>query len=88
MLARFSDSVTLSGGRTVAVQPLTQIVWSIVACVTAGLIAPGVHEGSGCEKTPEPLAWQEPGAGWGCTTLPLAVDGTRATPRRARLAGA
>jgi hypothetical protein len=31
MLAPFSDSVMLSGERTVAVQPLTQIVWSMVA---------------------------------------------------------
>jgi hypothetical protein len=49
MLACFSGSVMLSDGRTVAVHPLTQIVWSIVACVTAGLIAPGVHAWSGSE---------------------------------------
>jgi hypothetical protein len=49
MLALFSDAVMLSDGRTVAVHPLTQIVWPIVACETAGLIAPGVHEGSGRE---------------------------------------
>ena len=46
MLATFSCSVTLSGGRTVLVQPDTQIVLPIVACVTAGLSAPGVHVGS------------------------------------------
>ncbi len=64
MLAPFSASVTLSGERTVAVQPLTQIVGPIVACVTAGLMAPGVQEGSGPAYSPEPRMWQEPGAGW------------------------
>ena len=49
MLAAFSCSVTLSGGRTVDVQPSTQIVRSIVAWVTAGLSAPGVQVGSGRE---------------------------------------
>ena len=49
MLAAFSGSVMLSGGRTVAVQPSTQIVRSIVAWVTAGLRAPGVQVGSGRE---------------------------------------
>jgi len=33
---RFRLSVLLSGGRTVAVQPETQMVWSIVDWVTAG----------------------------------------------------
>ena len=49
MLAAFSCSVMLSGGRTVAVQPSAQIVRSIVACLTAGLSAPGVQAGSGRE---------------------------------------
>jgi hypothetical protein len=46
MLASFSRSVTLSDRRTVSVQPLTQIVFSIVACVTTGFSAPGVQVGS------------------------------------------
>jgi hypothetical protein len=70
MLARFSSRVTLSGGRTVDVQPLTQIDRSIVACVTAGLSAPGVHVGSGAEYSPWPRAWHEPGAG--CDWMMLA----------------
>ena len=49
MLAAFSCSVMLSAGRTVAVQPSTQIVWSIVVRVTAGLREPGVQVGSGRE---------------------------------------
>jgi hypothetical protein len=49
MLALFSGPVMLSDGRTVAVHPLTQIVWPMVACETAGLSAPGVHDGSGRE---------------------------------------
>jgi hypothetical protein len=47
MLATFSCSVIPSGGRTVLVQPLTQIVRSIVDWVTAGSSEPGVHAGSG-----------------------------------------
>src|SRR4051812_50192571 len=35
------------GGRTVAVQPETQMVLSMVDGVTSGLVAPGVHEESG-----------------------------------------
>lgn len=58
MLARFSASVTGSGGRTVEVQPDTQIVRSIVAGVTAGLRAPGVQRGSGRVYSPRPGAWQ------------------------------
>jgi hypothetical protein len=49
MLAAFSGSVMLSTGRTVEVQPAAQIVWSIVACVTAAFSAPGVHAESGRE---------------------------------------
>jgi hypothetical protein len=49
MLLSFSCSVTLSEGRTVSVQPETQIVLLIVAGVTAGFRAPGVQEGSGSE---------------------------------------
>jgi hypothetical protein len=49
MLAVFSGSVLLSGGRTVAVQPSTQIVRPVVVCVTAGLSALGVQVGSGRE---------------------------------------
>ena len=40
-------SVMLSDGRTVSVQPLTQIVCVMVACVTVGFSDPGVHPGSG-----------------------------------------
>jgi hypothetical protein len=49
MLASFSRAVIDSGGRTVDVQPARQIVASIVARVTAGLSAPGVHRPSGLE---------------------------------------
>jgi hypothetical protein len=49
MLATFSFSVTLWDGRTDALYPLTQIVRPMVAWVTAGLSAPGVHRGSGSE---------------------------------------
>jgi hypothetical protein len=51
-----------------------QIVAPIVACVTAGLSAPGEHDGSGSENLPAPVAWQEPGSGWGWTTLELARE--------------
>jgi hypothetical protein len=45
----------------VAVQPDTQIVELIVASVTSGLVAPGVHDGSGNgRKRVEHVAW-------GCT---------------------
>ena len=74
MLAVFSCSVMLSGGRTVDVQPRTQIVRSIVVWVTAGLSAPGVQAGSGREDRPLPIAWQEAGAGWDCTMSLLAVE--------------
>jgi len=74
MLANFSGSVMLSGGRTVSVQPSTQIVRSIVAGVTAGLSAPGVQAGSGREYSPEPIAWQEPALSCGCTTSSAAVE--------------
>lgn len=50
------------------------MVEPIVACVTAGLSAPGEHDGSGSENVPEPVAWQEPGSGWGWTTLGLARE--------------
>jgi hypothetical protein len=49
MLDAFSGSVIVSDGRTVSVQPSTQIVRPIVAWVTAGLSAPGVQAGSGRE---------------------------------------
>jgi hypothetical protein len=49
MLARFSGSVILSGGRTVEVHPDLQIVRPTVACVTCGFNAPGVQRGSGRE---------------------------------------
>jgi len=49
MLASFSGSVTDTGGRTVEVQPLRQIVEPIVAWVTAGFTAPGVQRRSGVE---------------------------------------
>src|ERR1700704_5651879 len=51
-----------------------QIVEPIVACVTAGLSAPGEHDGSGSENLPEPVAWQEPGSGWGWTSVELACE--------------
>ena len=38
-----------AGGRTVRVQPRTQVVVPTVACVTAGLSAPGVRAGSGTD---------------------------------------
>ena len=50
MLANFSGSVMDSGGRTVVVQPLWQIVEPIVDCVTAGLSAPGVQLEDGLER--------------------------------------
>jgi hypothetical protein len=74
MLASFSGSVTPTGGRTVAVHPDTQIVRSIVDCVTAGSRAPGVQRGSGREYGPEPIAWHEPAAGWRWTTALEAVE--------------
>jgi hypothetical protein len=87
MLANFSGSVTLSEGRTVDVHPLLQIVSSIVDCVTAGFNAPGVHLGSGSEYGPDPFAWQEPGAGCGWITSPLALDTTRARATERCFAG-
>jgi hypothetical protein len=74
MLASFSGSVMLSGGRTVDVHPLRQIVRPIVAWVTRGFSAPGVHRGSGLEYSPEPTAWHDPGGGCGCTTWLLALE--------------
>jgi hypothetical protein len=63
MLAAFSRSVMLSGGRTVEVQLGLQIVRAMVAWVTRGFSAPGVQWGSGREERPEPIAWHDPGAG-------------------------
>lgn len=80
MLAAFSRSVILTEGRTVAVQPELQIVRPIVACVTVGFSAPGVQRGSGRENRPLPIAWHEPAAGWGWTTLLLAVEKTSDPP--------
>src|ERR1700761_5053037 len=79
MLAAFSGSVMSSAGRTVAVQPLMQMVRWIVAWVTCGFSAPGVHAGSGREYKPEPIWWQEPGAGWGCTTSFATAETRRTT---------
>jgi hypothetical protein len=59
-----------------------QIVEPIVACVTAGLSAPGEHDGSGSENLPDPFAWHEPGSGWGWTTVELACE-TGSEARRA-----
>src|SRR5277367_4537004 len=73
MLRPFSALVIRSGGRTVVVQPRVQIVWSMVADVTAGFRAPGVQRGSGSEKRPVPRAWQEPGGGCGWTVVAEAV---------------
>lgn len=47
MLATFSRSVTLVEGRMLLEYPARQIVWRIVAWVTAGLSAPGVQLASG-----------------------------------------
>jgi hypothetical protein len=55
MLASFSGSVTETRGLTVEVQPERQIVVSMVACVTAGLSAPGVQRASGRAKAPRPM---------------------------------
>jgi hypothetical protein len=74
MLANFSGSVMPSGGRTVEVHPLRQIVRPIVACVTCGFNVPGVHRGSGLEYSPEPIAWQDPADGCRCSRLLLAVE--------------
>ena len=43
-----------------SVQPSRQMVWSTLAWVTAGLMAPGVQVGSGSTSRPLPRAWQEP----------------------------
>ena len=40
-------SVTVTGGRTVAVYPARQMVLPMVSWVTAGFVAPGVQCGSG-----------------------------------------
>jgi hypothetical protein len=56
MLASFSGSVILDDGRMLVVYPETQIVWPMVACVTAGFNAPGVHAASGSEYSPDPVA--------------------------------
>jgi hypothetical protein len=77
MLASFSGSVTDSGGRTVAVQPERQIVEPIVAWVTAGLTAPGVHRGSGRPDSPLPTIRHEPRRGWAWTSWPLALEYAR-----------
>jgi hypothetical protein len=74
MLASFSGSVTDVVGRIVSVYPGTQIVVSIVACVTAGFNAPGVQCRSGITNSPRPLAWQEPAGGCGCTRPADAVE--------------
>ena len=56
-----------SGGRIVVVHPDVQIVDPMSAWVTAGLVAPGVHVGSGRTYSPLPRAWHvfgaAPGAG-------------------------
>src|SRR5437763_14021644 len=54
-------------GRIVAVQPDTQIVELMVDCVTSGLVAPGVHDGSGSGR----YAWEQSGSELAC-----AVPGT------------
>ncbi|HEY3760065.1 MAG TPA: hypothetical protein VGL37_09905 [Solirubrobacteraceae bacterium] len=74
MLANFSGSVTLSGGRTFDVHPLRQIVRPILACVTCGFNVPGVQRGSGREYSPEPIVWHDPAGGCGCNTLSAAVE--------------
>ena len=55
----------------------------MVAWVTAGFRAPGLHDGSGCENLPEPVAWQEPASGWGWTTVELACETGRSAERGA-----
>ena len=74
MLASFSRLVIDALGRTVAVHPGRQIVERMLACVTAGLTAPGVQRGSGRAYAPDPIAWQEPAGGCRCTLLPLALE--------------
>jgi hypothetical protein len=67
----------------VEVQPDAQMVLSMVACVTAGLVAPGVQLGSGRTSRPVPRAWQEPGvtdrpsSGVEVTGTGAVVDGGR-----------
>ena len=46
------------GGLILDEYPGTQMVVSIVAGVTTGLSAPGVHVGSGSTQTPEPPSVQ------------------------------
>lgn len=74
MLAYFSRSLIDSLGRTVEVQPLEQIVELIVAGLTAGFSAPGVHLRSGSLYRPEPRWWQLPAAGWDWKLWALAVE--------------
>ena len=50
--ARFTALVYSRGGRTPSVHPGMQMVRSIVSCVTSGLSAPGVRDGSGRELCP------------------------------------
>src|ERR1700730_13647113 len=50
-------AVTDSGGRTVAVYPETQIVWTMFAWVTRGSVAPGVSRGSGSTTPRGAVAW-------------------------------
>jgi hypothetical protein len=73
----------LSGGRTLLVQPGRQMVWSMVAWVTVGLSAPGVHRGSGRESGPDTSAWHDPGGGWAWTTWADAVEYVRPLGTRA-----
>ena len=49
-----------AGGRTVRVQPLTQIVEPIVAWVTSGLSTPGVRTGSEHGAGGRPSAMLDP----------------------------
>jgi len=74
MLAYFSGSVIASGGRTVDVQPARQMVEPMLAWVTAGLTAPGVHRGSGRASSPAPIERHEPAGCWRCMAWALALE--------------
>src|ERR1700686_4754354 len=69
MARTLTASVTDSGGRTVVVYPDTQMVWSMLAWVTRGSIAPGVSDGSGSA-----MALEVPVVAVVVATVPVVVD--------------
>ena len=81
MLATFSGSVTLSGGRTVLVQPATQIVLVDRRLGDGGVERPGRARRVRARSAPLPMAWHERGAGCGWTTSLLAVEYAREPER-------